>query len=64
MNTQNQTDLLTPEQVAVRLSVSAKTVKNWRGKGTGPKSIRLSHTRVRYRQSDVEAWLKTQERKE
>lgn len=55
-------DLLTPEQVAVKLGVSVRTLKEWRKLKTGPKSVRLSHTKVRYREDEVNSFIDDQER--
>jgi excisionase family DNA binding protein len=50
-------DLLTPDQTARRLNVSTVTLANWRTTGRyGLPFIRVGR-RVRYRASDVEAWL-------
>lgn len=52
--------LLTLDQLADYLQVPARTVYAWNTKGVGPKRIRVGRE-VRYRASDVEAWLKQQE---
>jgi len=49
--------LLTPAELASRLRVSVRTVKNWRSDGFGPPFIRLGARRVRYAPSDVNDWL-------
>ena len=52
----------TTEEVAEYLGgVPVKTLEMWRYKGTGPKYMRVGKY-VRYRWSDVEAWLAAQER--
>jgi predicted DNA-binding transcriptional regulator AlpA len=48
----------TPE-VAAYLGVPVQTMHGWRSKGTGPKGIRVGKY-VRYRWSDVDAWLDQQ----
>ena len=45
---------------AVYLDVGEETLKRWRRLGTGPAYIRLAHSRVRYRVSDLDAWLDAQ----
>lgn len=47
-------------QAAARCQVKPQTLRVWRHLGKGPRFIRLSNNgfgRVRYRLSDVEAWL-------
>lgn len=52
----------TTEEVAEYLGdIPVKTLVQWRYKGTGPKYVRVGK-HVRYRWSDVEAWLAAQER--
>jgi excisionase family DNA binding protein len=48
--------LLTQREAATLLKLSERTLERLRGQGTGPKFLRIRHS-VRYRQSDVEAWL-------
>jgi len=50
-------DLLLPAQVADRLSVSTKVLERWRGAGDGPAFVRLTRKTLRYRASDVEAFV-------
>lgn len=52
--------LLTPEATAKKLSVSVRTLKEWRRNKYGPPSLRLSHTKIRYREEDLDAWLTEQ----
>ena len=55
----NDTDLLTPEDVADQLQIEQATLAAWR-RGVGP-GADLPYIRVggqiRYRASDVQAWL-------
>lgn len=51
-------DLLTEEVVAARLSISVKTLRNWRWQGRGPRFLRLGRA-VRYSPAEIELWLKT-----
>ena len=48
---------LTPREAAPILRVKGQTLKRWRAKGIGPAYVRLEGGRVRYRLSDLEAWL-------
>lgn len=50
------TALLSPTELADYLKVPLKTVYNWRQGGSGPRGIRVGK-HVRYRQSDIDAWL-------
>jgi predicted DNA-binding transcriptional regulator AlpA len=55
--------LLTERQLAAQLNISVKTLQNWRWLGRGPKFIKLNgDSLVRYRQSDVDAYLEAQVR--
>lgn len=49
-------DLLTPEMVTSAIHVPEKTLAQWRYLGRGPRFLKLEG-HVRYRRSDVEAWL-------
>lgn len=51
-------DLLSTAQVAAWLGVSLQFLEIGRHRGYGPKFVRLSPRRVRYRRSDVLTWLK------
>lgn len=48
--------LLTPEDLAAQTGVPLATVYAWNSYGTGPRRIRVGR-HVRYRQSDIDAWL-------
>ena len=48
-----------PEEVGAYLKVPVRTLYEWRFKGTGPRSIKVGR-HLRYRWSDVEAWLEEQ----
>ena len=52
-------DLLTTPAVAEWLGVSTQWLEIGRSKGYGPRFVRLSTRRVRYRRSDVLDWLGT-----
>lgn len=52
--------LMSPPELAAQLQVTEHTVYTWRASGQGPKFIKLTKRRqaqIRYRRSDVEAWL-------
>lgn len=49
--------ILTDEQLAPRLEVSPSTLRHWRSRGEGPPFFKLGGRLVRYRWSEVEAWI-------
>jgi predicted DNA-binding transcriptional regulator AlpA len=49
-------EVLEPEGVSDFLKVPEGTLANWRYLGKGPRFVKVGR-RVRYRRSDVEAWL-------
>lgn len=53
---------ITPEELASRLSISPGTVANWRGQGKGPAFKRFGGI-VRYREDVVNAWIEDQPNK-
>lgn len=55
-------DLLKPADLAARLGTSVAVLANWRYMGTGPKFIKMGAKAIRYRASDVNAWLDDQTR--
>ena len=57
----DQIKLLAPRDVAERLSVSTRTLINWRKeKGRGPAFISIGNGSVRYKETDVETWIENQ----
>lgn len=56
-------DLLNAKQLAEKLGNSVGTLNYWRYMGQGPKFIKIGRN-VRYRVSDVEAWLTEQTRQQ
>jgi excisionase family DNA binding protein len=52
--------LLSTEEVAEVLGRPARTLRQWRYLGEGPRYLKVGAT-VRYRARDVEAWLEAQE---
>ena len=55
--THSVVSLLTPEQVADRLSVAVQTLAHWRVRGIGPSYVHLSARCVRYSETTLEQWL-------
>lgn len=51
---------LSPQDLAAQLKVSVDTVYKWNVTGAGPSRTRVGR-HVRYRRSDVEVWLRSQE---
>lgn len=51
--------MLDPKGLADYLDIPLSTVYQWRGRGLGPRGARVGR-HVRYRLSDVEAWLNQQ----
>ena len=54
----NDDDLLTTKQLAGWLGVSEQWLELGRAKGYGPKYVQLGPRCIRYKRSDVIAWLK------
>lgn len=54
--------LMDPRTTAAFLAVSVLSLADWRCKGTGPVFLKLGSA-VRYRRSDLEAWLESCTRK-
>lgn len=52
-------DLMTLPELAEYLQVPEATLYYWRNRGSGPRSSKLGR-HVRYRRSDVEAWIEDQ----
>jgi len=60
--------LMTPQETADYLTqlgveTSARTLQDWRRKGTGPDYIRIEGRRVRYEPAAVRRWLALGERR-
>lgn len=49
--------LIDSTELARQLNVEPDTVKAWRQNGKGPAFVRISRQLVRYRQSDVDAFV-------
>lgn len=54
--------LMTPQQAAQVLGLSVKTLATWRSTGRHALPFIRCGGRVRYRRSDVDAWLESQSR--
>ena len=52
--------LATEEELVTYLGKPRGTLRNWRYRGIGPRWLKLEGGNVRYRWSDVEAWLDRQ----
>jgi hypothetical protein len=59
-NSQPQLETFDEFQTANFLSLSVKTLRNWRVKGVGPKFLKHGKKLVRYRHADLIAWLEDQ----
>lgn len=57
-------ELLRPAAVAAHLGTTVAALANMRYRGLGPKFIKVSAKAVRYRNSDVNAWLDAQTRQQ
>jgi len=49
--------LVSPEEVANRLGISAETLAQWRSQERGIPYVKISRNCIRYRASDLEVWL-------
>jgi predicted DNA-binding transcriptional regulator AlpA len=49
--------LLTQREAAVALRLSQRTLERLRVSGLGPRFVRCGLRNIRYRQSDIDAWL-------
>ncbi|MCK2035676.1 helix-turn-helix domain-containing protein [Microbacterium sp. SSW1-49] len=61
MTTNTDEQLMTPATLAALLGRSVPALAQMRYRGTGPRFIRAGG-RIRYRRSDVNAWLEAGER--
>jgi excisionase family DNA binding protein len=52
--------MLDVKQAAERLNVPARLLNNWRVQGRGPRYTKVGPRLVRYSESDLEQWLKSQ----
>lgn len=49
--------LLNDKEVALRTGFSLQTIRNYRSGGTGPPYYKLNGRSVRYKESEVTAWV-------
>ena len=49
--------LLRTEEAAALLGYTPRTLAVWRHRGEGPPHVRINGRTVRYRRSDLEAWI-------
>ena len=54
--------LLDTDAAAAVLGIRPQTAAAWRTTGRGPRFIRVSARRIRYRRADLDAWLDAQSR--
>jgi len=54
----NSQKLVTEKQAAKMLSVSPRTLRNWRTRGGGPRFVKISERCIRYRIADLNEWTK------
>ena len=57
MNSERERPLLNELQAAEFLGLKPRTLQAWRWSGGGPRFVRLSARAVRYRQSDLDAYV-------
>ena len=55
----NSDTLLSPGAAAERLGVDKRTLDFWRGRGRGPRFIRLSEHKIRYAIGDLDAFVES-----
>lgn len=52
--------LLNVEALGEYLGISPHTIRIWRMEGTGPRAFKINGRLVRWRKTDVDAWLESQ----
>lgn len=52
-----KTGLAEPKAVADYMGTTTGNLAQLRYKGTGPKFVKLGHRAIRYRWSDIDAWI-------
>lgn len=55
--------LLTEKEAACILCYSQRALQNWRVRGGGPYFVKVSARSIRYRRSDLNAWVEERLRK-
>lgn len=53
----NPDQLMTETEAAEVLCYSVRALQNWRHRGGGPRFVKVSSRSVRYRRSDLLAWI-------
>jgi predicted DNA-binding transcriptional regulator AlpA len=59
MTAHDPSSLLSPQALSAETGIPVGTLQQWRYLGRGPAYIKLGQ-HVRYRRSDVDAWLESQ----
>ncbi len=59
----DQNTLVDEETAARYLSVSPRTLRNWRTRGGGPEFVKVSKRCIRYRIRDLDEWIGRRRRK-
>ena len=54
---QAQSELVDEREAASILCYSVRALQNWRHRGSGPRFVKVSSRSVRYRRSDLAAWV-------
>ncbi len=57
----NPSDLLNEKEAAAILGVTPRTLTNWRWRGDGPRWVRVGSRLVRYRRSELLAFVEAGE---
>lgn len=52
-----QQNTFTPRQAAQYIGVSDAALRLWRSEGRGPRFFRAGEKLIRYRKSDLDAWI-------
>lgn len=52
-----QQNTLTPRQAARYIGISEAALRLWRSEGKGPRHFKAGEKLVRYRRSDLDAWI-------
>lgn len=55
------TDLLDESEASAHLNIAVQTLRNWRWRGIGPRYCKLGARAVRYRRSDLDAFVEAGE---
>ncbi|WP_375687985.1 helix-turn-helix transcriptional regulator [Pseudooceanicola sp. LIPI14-2-Ac024] len=55
--TEKERKLLDTKSAAMRLGLSHQTLEKWRSLGTGPQYVRIGTKAIRYRPSDLDAFV-------